>query len=176
MLPIDTERLRLRRLEPRDAARLAEYRSEPSVAVYQSWSGMTLEEADAFIAEQLDSPIGQQDQWFQLAIAEKTEDLLMGDVGICINSLGNTAEIGFSLAPAAWGQGYGTEACRAAIDLVFSFPSVDLLEAVIDARNTSAIALVKRLGMELDRTEAATFKGEPCTEHYFVCRRGPSTG
>lgn len=49
--------------------------------------------------------------------------------------------------------------------------AVVTVEAVVDARNTSAIALVNRLGMVLDRTEEALFKGEPCSEHHFVLKR-----
>lgn len=172
MLPVSTERLRLRRLDFRDGARLAEYRSDPSVAIYQSWSSMTVAEAHAFISEQSRIAIGQYDEWFQLAVADRASDDLIGDIGICIRSPGDVAEIGFSLAPEAQGQGYATEACRAAIHFVFSLRTVEVIEAVIDARNDAAIRLVKRLGMEFVRTEQSDFKGQVCLEHHFACERG----
>jgi aminoglycoside 6'-N-acetyltransferase len=171
MLPIETERLRLRRLLVRDAASLADYRSDPDVARYQSWSGMTLQEAYDFIDEQQHLALGQHDRWAQLAVAEKATDRLVGDIGLCIKSPGNTAEIGFTIAPAFQHRGYGAEACRAAIDLIVRLSAVRTIEAVIDARNASAIALIEKLGLVLDRTEAAEFKGEICSEHHFVCRR-----
>jgi RimJ/RimL family protein N-acetyltransferase len=171
MLPIDTERLRLRRLHVRDAVAFAGYRSDPSVARYQSWSGMTLQEAYDFIDEQQHLALGQHDRWAQLAVAEKATDQLVGDVGLCIKSPGHTAEMGFTIAPAVQHRGYGAEAVRAAIDLLFRVSAVRTIEAVIDARNASAIALIGKLGMVLDRTEDAPFKGEICTEHHFVCRR-----
>ena len=172
MLPIETERLRLRLFEPRDAARLASYRSGESVARSQSWSGLTREEADAFIAEQPPLPAAHE-QWIQIAIADKRTDDLIGDIGLCTHAPGTNAEIGFTLAPSAQGHGFATEACRAAIDLAFTRDGVDVVEAIVDTRNLAAIALVERLGMSLDRTESAEFKGEVCEEHTFVLRRNP---
>lgn len=176
MLPVETDRLRLRRLTQQDAPSLAAYRSEPSVARYQSWSGMTLQEACLFIEEQERTPLGRHDLWFQLAIAEKATDELVGDVGICVKAPGLAAEIGFSVAPSFQGRGYALEACGAAIDLVFRMSAAATIEAVVDARNTPAIALVHRLGMSLERTENALFKGKMCSEHHFVLGRDARTG
>lgn len=168
---IETERLRLRPLTPRDASVFAQYRAEPAVAVYQSWDGMTLSEARRFIDEQSGLPFGRHDQWSQLGIAMKATDELVGDLGVCIRSPGETAEIGFSMAPAAQRRGYAAEACRAVIGLLFSIPSMKTIEAIVDARNLGAIALVRHLGMHLDRIEEALFKGEVCAEHHFVLTR-----
>ena len=171
-MPFLTERLRLRRLEPRDAVRLAEYRSDPSVAIYQSWFGMTLAEANAFISEQSCIASGQYDQWFQIAIIHRVSDQLIGDIGICVKSPGQIVEIGFTVASDAQGKGYGAEACGAAIRCLFADSAVVEIEAVVDARNVAAIKLAKRLGMQLARTEQSEFKGEICSEHRFVRRRG----
>jgi RimJ/RimL family protein N-acetyltransferase len=136
---------------------------------------MTLQEAYRFIDEQERTPLGRHDLWFQLAIAEKATDDLVGDVGLCVQSPGLAAEIGFSVAPSFQHRGYGLEACGAAIDLVFRTSAVATVEAVVDVRNTPAVALVHRLGMILDRTENALFKGQMCSEHHFVLRRDSNT-
>jgi RimJ/RimL family protein N-acetyltransferase len=132
---------------------------------------MTHDEATAFISEQPPHPLAEHDQWFQIAIADKHTDELIGDIGLCTHAPGTSVEIGFTLAPSAQGQGLATEACRAAIGLAFSRDGVEWVEAIVDTRNLTAIALVKRLGMSLDRTESSDFKGEVCTEQYFVRRR-----
>ena len=159
MLPIETERLRLRRLTRADIPALVAYRSDERVAALQSWSTMTLDEAEALVAE-------QGGEWLQIGIALKENDALIGDIGVRVD--GDAAEIGFSLAPDAQNRGYATEACRAVFARLFA--EVQRIEAVIDARNTAAIALVTRLGMSLDRTEEAEFKGAMCREHHFVAR------
>ena len=63
------------------------------------------------------------------------------------------------------------EACSAVIEWVFSFPEVAVLKAIVDGRNMTAIALVKRLGMSFDHSEVVDFKGAPCTELHFVLQR-----
>ena len=166
MLPIETARLRLRACEIRDAVRLARYRSDPAVAMYQSWSEMTLSEAEELIATPFDPT--RLDHWSQIAVADRASDELIGDIGICVRSPGDVAELGVSFAPDVQGRGFAAEACRAAIALLFSVPSVTRIEAIVDARNDSAIALMRRLGMRLVRTEEALFKGEVCSEHHFV--------
>lgn len=168
IFPVLTERLRLRRLEPHDALRLAEYRSDPLVAIYQSWFDMTITDAYAFIDDQSRRLIGEPDIWAQIAIADRRSDRLIGDIGVCVKSIGQVAEIGFTLARDAQGYGYGTEALEAVIGYLFTLPAMEKIEAVVDARNAPAIKLVKRLGMWLGRTERNEFKGEICSEHRFV--------
>lgn len=156
MLQITTERLRLRPLAERDAARLAAYRSHEDVARYQSWSAFTLDDALALIHH--DGP------WTQIAIALRETDEIIGDIGVCPAPDG-WAEIGFTLAPEHQGHGYASEAVRAVVE------QFSRLVAIIDARNTAAIALVTRLGFRLEKTERAEFKGGVCDEHHFVLLR-----
>jgi RimJ/RimL family protein N-acetyltransferase len=131
---------------------------------------MTVEEAENFIRAQSQALFGAPGEWCQLAIADKMTDEVIGDIGLCLESPASTLEIGFTLAPEAQGRGLAAEACRAAIELALGV-GVEIVEAVIDSRNSSAIALVRRLGMSLDRTETADFKDEPCSEHHFVLPR-----
>lgn len=171
---IETARLRLRRLKPDDAARLAEYRSNPTIAQYQSWESMTIDEASEFINATPEHFLADLDTWCQFAIADKTTDDLLGDIGLCRKSPGDVVEIGFTLAPDAQGRGIAAEACRAAIDKVFSLNGVAMLIAIVDSRNTSALSLVRRLGMAFNHSESAEFKGGTCTEEHFVLRRATS--
>jgi RimJ/RimL family protein N-acetyltransferase len=164
-LPKETARLRLRRFGLGDADALRGYRSDPRVARLQSWTDMSVDEAEALIADR--TSVGELDRWAQVAIALKESDELIGDIGVCVRSPGDVAEIGFSMAPAAQGHGYATEACRAVIADLFATTNVRKVVAIIDARNEGAIALVRRLGMMLEATEEAEFKGERCVEHQF---------
>ena len=163
ILPIETTRLRLRRLTPRDIPALIAYRSDERVARLQSWDTMSLEEAEALVNKP--GEIGDDGRWVQIAIALLDTDTLIGDIGTCVN--GDTVEIGFSLDPQHQNRGYATEACRAAIALLFA-RGVQRIIAIVDARNDSAIALLERLGMTRERTEEAEFKGAMCMEHHYV--------
>ncbi len=162
MLPIETDRLRLRRLLARDIPALVAYRSDERVAWLQSWESMSPEEAEELVSAE--GEVGDDGRWVQIAIAFKDTDALLGDIGTFVN--GDTAEIGFSMAPDAQGHGYATEACRAVMDLLFAL-GIHRIIAIVDARNDSAIALLERLGMTLDHTEEAEFKGGTCLEHHY---------
>jgi RimJ/RimL family protein N-acetyltransferase len=152
-------RIRLRRLRPSDAPILAAYRSRPEVARYQSWSHFSLEDAEALTAHEF----GVEGEWSQLAVV-RDNDLLIGDVGIHLE--GDRAEIGFTFAPEFQGHGYATEAVRAVVDLLRKRGICEVI-GIVDARNASAIALLRRAGFTLQRTETAEFKGAPCEEHVF---------
>lgn len=57
-------------------------------------------------------------------------------------------ELGWQLKPAAWGQGYATEASRGLLKWAFEEEALDEIFAVARPHNTRAIATAKRLGME----------------------------
>jgi len=110
-------------------------------------------------------------QWVQLGIADRRTNALMGDVGICVAADGEKAEIGFTLDATAQGVGFGTEAVREAISLVFERAPVAQIVAATDTRNLPSIRLLERVGMRRVETVAAVFRGEPCMEHIYAISR-----
>jgi len=56
-------------------------------------------------------------------------------------------EISYSLAPAAWGHGYATEAARAVVEYAFGPLGLPEVLAEVDEGNAASVAVVKRLGM-----------------------------
>ncbi|MDA0163710.1 GNAT family N-acetyltransferase [Solirubrobacter ginsenosidimutans] len=55
-------------------------------------------------------------------------------------------EVGWRLHPSAWGNGYATEAGRAAVAAARTSLGLSRLIAVIDPENVASIAVAKRLG------------------------------
>ena len=124
--------------------------------------------AAAFLAEMAAAPIGVPGEWFQMAIAQKSTNDLVGDIGVCRRDDGTrTAEIGFTMAPFAQGRGLGTEAVKEAATMLFAAGHVELIECITDTRNLPSIRLLERLGMRLKRTQDTVFKGEKCTEQVY---------
>ncbi|XVV09519.1 GNAT family N-acetyltransferase [Actinoplanes sp. CA-131856] len=143
---IATERLILRRFRPTDAPVLAEYRSDPAVARYQSWDApfplLRAETAVAnFIASDPDQP-----GWFQYAIERVAERDLIGDVAVHLHDNAKQAEIGFTLASQHQKQGYATEAVRAVLDRLFRVQGLHKVAGECDARNVASASLMERLG------------------------------
>jgi RimJ/RimL family protein N-acetyltransferase len=56
-------------------------------------------------------------------------------------------EIFYSLAPAAWGHGYATEAARAVVEFALGSLGLPEVLAEVDEGNAASVAVVKRLGM-----------------------------
>ena len=128
--------------------------------------------AAAFIAGMAVARIGVPGEWFQIAVAEKSTGVLVGDIGIGIDrSRTGVAEIGFSMDPAAQRRGLGSEAVMAALALLFDSAKVDVVEGITDTRNIPSIRLLERVGMRLDRMQETLFKGELCTEHVYSLTR-----
>jgi len=167
---LTTARLSLRRLQPGDLARFAAYRADPELARYQGWSAPSMAEAADFIAGMHAAPAFVEEAWLQLAIAQRPGDELVGDIGLCLHA-GGVAEIGFTLMREAQGRGLATEALRALIEMLFARPEVQALIAITDARNHASMRLLERLGLQLQHSEAALFKGEACTEHHYRLER-----
>ena len=59
-------------------------------------------------------------------------------------------EVGWRLAPAAWGKGYATEAARAAIAFGFDALALDEIVSYTAVGNARSIAVMARLGMRRD--------------------------
>jgi RimJ/RimL family protein N-acetyltransferase len=115
---------------------------------------------------------GVPGEWFQIAVADRSTDRLVGDIGICLrDDPTRTAEIGFSVAPAAQRRGLGTEAVNAAVALLFELETVERIEGITDARNLPSIRLLERVEMRPDGIRQALFKGEMCIEHVYSIAR-----
>ena len=174
-LPHHCERVSIRRLRPSDLRAFHAYRSDDEVAKYQGWSTMSESEATAFLHEQSLTSLLEPGQWCQLGIATRSNDQLIGDVGVCVAHDLEQAEIGFSLGASSQGKGFGNETIRAVLVLLFMHTPIARVIAITDARNASAIRMLERVGMRMASTVDAVFKGRPCVEHLFTIDRGESS-
>ena len=171
-LPQSTERLILRRFFDLDLERFLAYRQDPQVARLQGWSMLSAAEGLSFINEMQTAAIGIPSEWFQIAIAHKQSNLLIGDIGIQVYTGDlTTVEVGFTLNRQEQGKGYAREAVSALIHSLFKLGSINKIVAITDSRNESSIRLLKRLGMRLSNSVEVEFKGEWCVEQTFELDR-----
>lgn len=160
----------LRRLRADDLASFQAYRAVPELGRYQGWTPMPDEAAAAFLAEMRDAPLFPRGDWIQLGIAAP-DDSLVGDIGVHVDAAGRTAEIGFTLAPAAQGRGIATRAVRAAIALVLAATGVERVVGITDRRNAASVRLLERCGFRRVESREADFRGEACVEDVYVLAR-----
>lgn len=144
--PITTDRLLLRKLEITDSEEFFTYRSLPEVCEYQSFMPRNISEAGGFIRK-IPVEANIPNTWFQLAIVNKNEDRLIGDIGIHFLEDNAQVEIGYTLAPSYQGKGYAIEALKAVLNYVFSNLKKHRITASVDPNNSKSIRLLERLGM-----------------------------
>jgi RimJ/RimL family protein N-acetyltransferase len=170
---IRTERLVLRSLRAGDAERVHAYRNLPEVAQFQSWDTQSLDEVCTYIADQVELR-GDEPGWYQLAIADRATDRLLGDLGVHIlESDIRQAELGFTLAPDAQGHGYAAEAVRAVLGHLFGALGKHRVIASTDPRNERSIALLRRVGFRLEahHRDSLWFKGAWADDLIFALLR-----
>jgi RimJ/RimL family protein N-acetyltransferase len=157
--PIQTARLSIRYFTSADAPALAAYRGLPVVAIYQSWQSFTLTDATNLISSMTTDHSPVLGEWFQLAVALKDSDTLIGDLGLHLQP--QQAEIGFSFDPHYWGRGLASEAVTALLHYLFADLALHRVYASTDPRNTGSIKLLEGLGMrrEAHHRESLWFKG-----------------
>jgi len=145
-LPFQGPRVALRALAEHDLEHFHDYRCDPEVARYQGWSAMSIGDAKAFIDSMRDVKGPRLGAWIQLGIALKSNNRLIGDVGLHIDPSGQTAQIGYSCARPFQQQGLTTEAVRLLTEGVFKYTGCERIRASIDTRNIPSERLLLRLG------------------------------
>lgn len=80
------------------------------------------------------------------SVIERASGRWVGRVGPWVPEGALGTEVGWAIAPDAWGKGYATEAAEAAIG--WAFDTLGWREVIhcIDAPNTASIAVAERLG------------------------------
>lgn len=147
---IDTPRLTLRPLTPKDANALYNIMSDVEVMRYwktDSWKSM--EQAYNAIDEATKGMNSGNKITFGLI--RKSDHALIGTC-MLFNIIKNCkrAEIGYGLTASAWGKGYMREAFYEFLSFAFDRLNLNRIEAEIDPRNASSAKILKRLGFHKD--------------------------
>jgi len=145
-LELTTDRLIMRRLDISDSTGFFAYRSLPEIYEFQSFKPIDMRDADKFIDGVAEHP-NIPSTWFQLAVCLKSNNRLIGDIGIHFLEDDAQVEIGYTIAPYFQGQGYAREALNRVIDYLFSDLSKHRIIASVDPNNKRSINLIEKLSM-----------------------------
>ena len=166
----------LRRLRSDDLRAFQAYRHDPDVGRLQGWEPMPDDEAAEFLESMNRAAPLVPGEWFQIGIAERDSDRLIGDLGVHVQADQETAEVGFSLRTESQGRGLASEALSLLVGLLFSRTEIGAVHATTDQRNKRAIRLLERLGMTPILTRETEFRGLPCTEITYSLSRPAGKG
>lgn len=173
-LPIETPAFRLRAYRPSDVAVVAEHRSDPTTAEWQSWAvPYSVEKAQQLIDSvmALDGPT--PGEWWELVIADPTTDGFMGSLAVHLAEHGHSAEIGYALRVEHRGKGLATAAAQVLVDALFGRPEINRLEGSLHPNNVASAIVLERLGFVYEGTSRQSFWVEDVVSddaHYGLLR------
>lgn len=174
---IETERLILACWRDDHRAPIAAINADPEVMRYFV-APMTRAETDAQIDRQI---AGQAEHGFCFwAIERKADGVLMGLAGLKLGApdtpIAHDLEVGWRFGKAFWGEGYASEAARAALAHGFANPAVPRIAAITTTANRASRRVMERIGMTyaegLDFDHPAVPQNSPVLRHvtYFIDR------
>lgn len=146
----ETERLTLRRLLVRDKDDMFEYAHKPEVTKYLLWSE---HENVAFTAKYLKylQTKYRRGEYFDWALVTKSENKMIGTGGfVTFDVDNNSAEIGYVVSDAYWGQGYATEAVRRIIEFGFEELNLNRIVARHMVGNERSGRVMTKCGMTFE--------------------------
>ena len=142
-----TERLRLREFEADDWRAVLDYQRDPLYLRYYPWEDRSEADARAFVGMFLGWQTERPRRRFQLAIARRDDDSLIGNCGIRRKPDNEwEADIGYELSPQHWGQGYAMEAARAVVEFGFADLGLQRISSWCIADNIASARALERLG------------------------------
>ena len=173
-MQLATDRLILRELAERDAARI--FAIEAVAEVGRFLSRFATSEADAL--EYVRGVIVEAQllprQVFDFAITERGDDRLVGRCGMRRGDAEpRDAMLWYVLDPAVQGRGYATEAARAVLAYAFGELRLHRVWADADPRNPASLGVMQRLGMreEAHHLENVCIRGEWCDSVIYAMLR-----
>ena len=163
----ETDRLVLSGWRRDQIGDLVRLHGDPVVAKYlrghgQAWSMDEMEAA-------LDEWIGlfETQRLGKMRVRRKSDGVLVGRCGYGVEPTGEP-ELGYSLFPEFWGQGYAYEAASGMRDWLFRETSHDHFLGIADVRNTASIKVLRKIGMT--PTEVKPYHGHEACQFHIMRR------
>lgn len=157
--PARSDRLDLTPIGPGHVDGLVPVFAEEAVWRYPFGRGLTRDETAAFVAAQVE-------HWETLGyglwlVTRRGDDRPLGYAGLSVPTflpeVLPAVEVGWRLDPAAWGNGYATEAGRAALGCGFGELGLGEIVSLPQVDNPRSVRVADRLGLR--RRRAATVPG-----------------
>ncbi len=148
----DTPRLRLRHLRLEDAAFILGLLNEPEFIRNIGDRGIrTVEGARGYISS--DTVSGYHKSGLGLYLIELKEDgTAIGVCGLLKRDYLQDVDVGFALSQAFFGRGYALEAAQAMMRRGREVLGFDRIVAITSPGNHASIRLLRRLGLQFERT------------------------
>lgn len=168
---LSTKRLLLRPYRSHDVGHILAYATD------ESWSRFlpvpvpyTRNDAEQFVQSMM-----TLDPTVHRAWAIVRQETVVGGINVRFFENGIVGEMGWSLAPWFWGQGFATEAAQAVLDTVFTtHAALVRVRAMADVRNVASQRVMEKIGLRYEGTlrQNRLTRGEMIDEMWFGVLRG----
>lgn len=146
--PFLTERLIIREIVQSDWKALHQCASNPLTVRHQGWGPNTPGESLQFIAEAIREQKRVPRVRYEFAVLIKHNRDFAGVVGLTLNrNVVLEAELGYTIDPSYWNNGFATEATARIMDFAFNQLAVFRITALCNSTNTPSIQILNKLGM-----------------------------
>ena len=150
---LHSERLTLRGMRRQDAEDMFEYASRSDVTEFLLWSEHSSVAYTAEYLKYVESRYAVGD-FFDWAVTLSESGKMIGTCGFArIDTVNNSAEIGYVLNPEYHHLGYGVEAARRVMDFGFRELGLHRIEARFMQGNEASRRVMGKLGMEFEGIE-----------------------
>ncbi|RIH90429.1 Acetyltransferase (GNAT) domain protein [Calidithermus terrae] len=152
MIVLETRRLLLRRLEPRDAPALLAVFGDPEAMRFSDHGVRDLPWVEGWLAGCLESY--RQRGFGPYAVVERESGEVVGYCGLTHHpDLGGRPEValGYRLARSRWGRGYASEAVAALLAYAIHTLRLRRVVAQIDPHNPASVRVAEKAGMRYER-------------------------
>jgi RimJ/RimL family protein N-acetyltransferase len=175
-LPLETDRLLLRRPEQRDLTDFFEIHSDPGAFAGDSTPPLQTVDQALDVSHLWTSHWDHYGFGYRIVELRETGEVI-GFAGLQLRPLGGQTVLNlyYRFRPDRWGLGYATEACRAVVVHARSLLPAAPVVAITDEGNVRARRLAERLGLvatELDDPEETV----PHVVHWLAPRKEPAAG
>lgn len=170
MIFAETERLRLRRMEPADYDDLCKILQDEEV-MYAYEGAFSDEEVRSWLDKQL---VRYKEHGFGLfAVILKETGEMIGQCGLTMQDIPGkqVLEIGYLFQKKYWHQGYATEAAKACKEYAFTALKADEVFSIIRDSNIASQNVAKRNGMALRGTFVKHYRGVDMPHYIFSVLR-----
>ena len=145
-ITFETPRLRLRPLRQRDEEAVYAVLSDERVVRYMLFPLFTRERAHTFVSRVSQAPAAGQPSQLVLAMADRTDDALIGLTGLVLKPELEEGEVWYLLRPDRWGQGLVTEGVRPLVEHGFGALGLHRIWASCLPENPGSARTLEKLG------------------------------
>lgn len=143
---LETERLKLRQIQPSDLSAMHKMRTDPKIMQYMDTPvPASIEETKSKLGQEIESFVNGDSVYWAVVLKDSNE--IIGGAGYWrIIKEHYRAEIGYQLLPEFWRKGFSTEALKTIIQFGFQKMSLHSIEANVNPDNIPSIKILEKLG------------------------------